>query len=161
MGTQFWWFYDVLAVAMTFGICYAVIVKGFNKVVFQLAAFAIAIVVGILGANFLAPKVYDELFSEKLHTSVQHLLTDEDFDLYELVSENLVLSASEDDKEEPPDAQQLRQMYQDARTDADLEDWYYQSFGAVYAQQLDRIQKFHPMTEPADLSWRLVWEKAA
>ncbi|MBQ4464798.1 MAG: hypothetical protein II916_02390 [Oscillospiraceae bacterium] len=145
MGTQFWWFYDALAVVMTAGIVYAVVAKGFNKVVFQLAAFAVAILVGVLGANFLAPKVYDELFRSSIEGSIQSVLDDEEFDIYEQVSENLALSAAED--EETMDAETLHKTFQrvqNAPTPA-FEDWYLTAFGNVFAQRLNNVKKFHPI----------------
>lgn len=145
MGTQFWWFYDVLAVSMTVIIGYAVIAKGFNKVVFQLAAFVLSVAVGIAGANFIAPRVYDELFREKIGNSILSILDDEEFDIYEQVSESLALSAAEG--EETPTADALRKTYLAAlRSDSVMpEDWYFEAFGNVLGTRLNSVQKMHPI----------------
>lgn len=155
MGTQFWWFYDVLAVVMTFGICYAVIAKGFNKVVFQLAAFIAAIFAGVLGANLLAPKVYDELFKDKVRSSIQYVLENENygFDIYE--SASAVMANTSLDDEETPDAQALHDIYlaeREAETPV-LEEWYMSTLSGVLTAHLERAQKFHPIDPDVPIAW--------
>ena len=147
MGTQFWWFYDVLAVAMTFIIGYAVIAKGFNKVVFQLAAFLLSMTVGVLGANFIAPKVYDELFREKIGNSIMAVLDDETFDLYEQVAESLALTAAEE--ETPPTAEELHKTFLRTKrsSEAVFEEWYTDAFGSVLGLRLNNAQKMHPIDQ--------------
>ena len=152
MGTQFWWFYDVLAVSMTIGILYAVISKGFNKVVFQLVAFIAALLAGVFGANLLAPKVYEELLADKIRVTVQSVLEDETFDLYERVSESLALSAAED--EAPPDAQALHEMYTNAKKDKEaLPEWYLPAFSTSFMQQLDHEMKLHALDPTVQYDW--------
>lgn len=153
MGTQFWWFYDVLAVAMTFGICYVVIAKGFNKVVFQLAAFVVAMLAGVLGANLLAPKVYNELFREQIRESVRYYLENTDFDIYESVSEIMAISSS--DEEETPDAQALRDIFLTAREQdvPELEEWYMTALENSLTAHLKRVQKLHPIDPDASIDW--------
>lgn len=147
MGTQFWWFYDVLAVAMTIIIGYAVIAKGFNKVVFQLAAFMISMVVGVLGANFIAPKVYDELFREKVGNSILSVIDNEEFDLYAQVSESLALSAAEG--EDTPTAEELHKTFLQTQKMSEpvFEEWYTDAFGSVLGLRLNNAQKMHPIDQ--------------
>ena len=153
MGTQFWWFYDVLAAALTIGIVYVVVAKGFNKVVFQLAAFVASLLVGILGANFLAPKVYEEMFQDKVRGSIRYCLEDENFDIYESVSEALALSAAQDEK--TPDAEELHTAFIKASKAPTpvLEDWYMEAFSNVLLSHLNRVQPMHPMTADTPIEW--------
>ena len=143
MGTQFWWFYDVLAVTMMLGIGYAVISKGFNKVIFQLAAFILSILVGILGADLIAPKVYQEMFQEKILTSVQSSLEDENFDIYQRVAESMAMSAPKEEK--VPDAEALHKKLLGVRNQEtpSFEDWYLEAFGNVIEQRVNDVQKLH------------------
>ena len=39
MGTQFWWFYDVLIIAVAAGLLYNAAAKGLNKMIFPLVLF--------------------------------------------------------------------------------------------------------------------------
>ena len=41
MGTQFWWFYDVLAVSISVGVLYVAVQKGINKTMFPLIGFLV------------------------------------------------------------------------------------------------------------------------
>lgn len=66
MGTQFWWFYDVLMLALTAGLLYNAIAKGFNKMVFQLVGFVLAFVIGFFGSGYLAEPAYDMLYREQI-----------------------------------------------------------------------------------------------
>ncbi len=70
MGTQFWWFYDVLVLALAAGLLYNAIAKGFNKLVFQLAGFVLAFVVGFFGSGYLAQPAYDVLYREQIRTTL-------------------------------------------------------------------------------------------
>ena len=143
MGTQFWWFYDVLAVTMAIGIGYAVISKGFNKVIFQLAAFLISIVVGIFGARLIAPKVYQEMFQEKITATVQGTL--EELDIYQRAAESMAMSAPKE--EQTPDAEALHKKLMAVRNQQEpaFEEWYLQAFGNVIEQRVNDVQKLHYM----------------
>ena len=143
MGTQFWWFYDVLAVTMAIGIGYAVISKGFNKVIFRLAAFLITIVVGILGAKLIAPKVYQEMFQDEIIEAVQQSLEDESFDIYQRVAESMAMSSTKEDK--TPDAEELHKKLQAVRNQSEptLEDWYVEAFANVIEQSVNDVRKLH------------------
>ena len=147
MGTQFWWFYDILAVTMVVGIGSAVISKGFNKVIFQLAAFLIAILVGILGANLIAPKVYEEMFYEKIIASVQNTLSEETFNIYQRVAESMAMSAPKEEK--TPDAEELHKKLIAVRNQEkpNLEDWYLEAFSNVIEQRVNDVQKLHYMNQ--------------
>lgn len=78
MGTQFWWFYDVLLVCVTGMLLYAAIAKGFNKIIFPfigcIAAFGIA-VAACLGDG-LTNSMYRMLFQEKITVTVDAVLSE-------------------------------------------------------------------------------------
>ncbi len=71
MGTQFWWFYDVLTLTIAVGLLYNAAAKGFNKLVFRLIGSVLAFVVGIFGSGALAEPAYNMLFREEIATAIQ------------------------------------------------------------------------------------------
>lgn len=81
MGTQFWWFYDVLILAIAAVLFYHAVSKGFNKMVFHLVGCILAFVIGIFGSGFLAEPVYNMLFRDAITAEVQVVF--EETDLYE------------------------------------------------------------------------------
>ncbi len=84
MGTQFWWFYDVLIVTIAAGLLYNALVKGFNKLVFQLVGFVLAFVIGFFGSRYLAAPTYRQMFQENVISNVQTEL--ETMDLFETMA---------------------------------------------------------------------------
>ncbi len=80
MGTQFWWFYDVLIVAIAGGLLYNAVSKGFNRMVFPLIGSILAFVVGFFGSDVLAEPVYQMLFRENLEETFQ--IEYEELDFY-------------------------------------------------------------------------------
>lgn len=147
MGTQFWWFYDVLAVTMAIGIGYAVISKGFNKVIYRLASFLITIAVGILGAKLIAPKVYQEMFQEEITAAVQQSLEAEDFDIYQRVAESMAMSSKKEEK--TPDAEELHKKLIAVRNQSEpvMEDWYREALANVLEQRVNDVRKLHYISE--------------
>ncbi len=79
MGTQFWWFYDVLIVTIAAGLLYNAVAKGFNKLVFQLVGFVLAFVVGFFGSGLLCEPTYRMIFQENTVLEVQTELESMDF----------------------------------------------------------------------------------
>lgn len=78
MGTQFWWFYDVLIAAITGCILYNAVAKGFNRMLFPLIGSILAVVVGFFGSDFLAPPVYEMLFQDTVteHFEIEYTETE-------------------------------------------------------------------------------------
>ena len=109
MGTQFWWFYDILALSITAGILYSAISRGFNKIVFQLIGFLVAMAVGIYGSSLLKDFVYRTLFRENLTVTMQEQFDQEDWDVYAAAADNLLLT--EEYADEPIDAASLRSTF--------------------------------------------------
>ncbi|MCR5717759.1 MAG: hypothetical protein K6F80_01825 [Oscillospiraceae bacterium] len=156
MGTQFWWFYDVLTVVLLFGIGYAVIAKGFNKVVFQLAAFAVAVVVGVTGANLTAPKVYEELLREKILETVRLSFSDETFNIYQRVSESYALSA--DAEEKNLSAEELHKKFLAVKNQETpvFEEWYAKVICDALEQRANEAERLHYISgEQTTLSARM------
>lgn len=142
MGTQFWWFYDVLVVSVVGGILYASAVRGFTKGIFRLAGCVLAIVVGFFGSNALKDTVYESLFRQKITDSVSQVLEDEDWDVFERASEVLAISGEE---ETTPDAEEFRLVHQDVK-DGTLEaypDWFTSSVCGVTEFAASSVQKTH------------------
>ncbi len=77
MGTQFWWFYDVLTLTIAVGIVYLAVAKGFNKMIFQLIGTILAFVVGIFGSNALAPFAYERIYQDNIINNVQQVLEEQ------------------------------------------------------------------------------------
>ncbi len=81
MGTQFWWFYDVLTISTAVGIIYAAVVKGFNKLVLSLISVVLAFVIAFFASTPLSQWAYGAIYEENLRQSIQPVF---DEPLYEL-----------------------------------------------------------------------------
>lgn len=145
MGTQFWWFYDVLTVSITVGILYAAVQKGFNKTVFPLIGFLAAMAVGIYGSAFLKEKVYDSLFREKITATILSVLDNEEWDVLDATAEALSLSGEE------TDAETLHSLYEKAASGGEaLPEWLTQGVcntteAAISVRQHSHAE--HPLRE--------------
>lgn len=78
MGTEFWWFYDVLTLTIAAGLLYHAAAKGFNKLIFQLVGTVLAFAAGFFGSGWLAEPVYSGIFCENNITVIraEHEITD-------------------------------------------------------------------------------------
>ncbi len=85
MGTQFWWFYDVLIVAVAGGVIYHAAAKGFNQMVFRLIGCILAVVIGGLGSWGLSEPIYHAIYQHECEETIQVAL--EGQDLYQLTAE--------------------------------------------------------------------------
>ncbi len=85
MGTQFWWFYDVLIVAVAGGVIYHAAAKGFNQMVFRLIGCILAFVIGGLGSWGLSEPIYHAIYQHECEEKIQVSL--EGQDLYQLTAE--------------------------------------------------------------------------
>ncbi len=78
MGVQFWWFYDVLVLAVVAGILYSSVSKGFNKMVFHMIGTILAFVIAFFGSSALAPSVYQTIYKENITNHIQRVLEEQD-----------------------------------------------------------------------------------
>ncbi len=79
MGTQFWWFYDVLILTIAACLLYNAVERGFNKLVFRLAGFLLAFVIGFFASSPLAEFAYRAVFKENITVQIQTKLEETDF----------------------------------------------------------------------------------
>ncbi len=148
MGTQFWWFYDVLVLSVTAGILYASVVRGFNKGVFRLIGFLLAVVVGIFGSEALKGLVYENIFQQEIISKVSTALEDEDWDVFVKASEALALSAS--DGEETQDTDAFRNAHKAFGKDT-YPDWFISSVSSVTEFAVSAAQKPHSQETLAEV----------
>lgn len=71
MGTQFWWFYDVLILVIAAGLLYNAVARGFSRLIFRLAGFVLAFAAGAFGSGALALPAYNMLYRENIIAAVQ------------------------------------------------------------------------------------------
>ncbi|MDE5563993.1 MAG: hypothetical protein K2I93_02465 [Oscillospiraceae bacterium] len=95
MGTQFWWFYDILLLCVAGGTLYAAIARGFNKGIFRLVGFVAAMILGVWGSGLFQNSIYESLFREGITTSVETVLADEEWQVFDNAAEALALSDAE------------------------------------------------------------------
>lgn len=79
MGTQFWWFYDVLIIAVAAGLLYNAAAKGLNKMIFPLVGCILAFAAGCFGSGLLAEPAYNMLFQENISETIQTEYEEMDF----------------------------------------------------------------------------------
>lgn len=150
MGTQFWWFYDVLLVSMTGGILYASVVRGFNRGIFRLIGCVLAILAGIWGSNVFKETVYESMFRQKMTDSVRQVLSDEEWHVFELASEVLALSGDEEELPETEDFITVHRNVKDGKLEA-YPDWFIRSVCGVTEYAVSSVQKNHAAQSLADL----------
>ncbi len=112
MGTQFWWFYDVLIVTIAACLLYNAVVRGFNKLVFRLAGFTLAFVVGFFASTPLADFAYRAIFKEKVTAQVQTEL--EEMNFFDVMASGLRQKYPESEYGKI-DKQQLLKLLQDGQ----------------------------------------------
>lgn len=95
MGTQFWWFYDILLLCVAGGTLYAAIARGFNKGIFRLVGFVAAMILGVWGSGLFQNSIYESLFREGITTSVETVLADEEWQVFDNAAEALALADTE------------------------------------------------------------------
>ncbi|MEE5991712.1 MAG: hypothetical protein V3G42_00550 [Oscillospiraceae bacterium] len=141
MGTQFWWFYDVLFLSIAMGILYHALWNGFRKEVLKTVGLALTITATFAVACFLSTPVYQTLFQEKITTTLQNALESEDFDIFETASESLALNATEG--EETPDADGLRNIAEKIIAGEECPEWFIDSMGNATELLISRYVKPH------------------
>ena len=66
MGTQFFWFYDILIIAIFLGVTFRCLRKGFVSSMVSLAAAGVAFAAGIFLSGITAPAVYDSFVKSRI-----------------------------------------------------------------------------------------------
>jgi hypothetical protein len=131
MGTQFWWFYDVLILSIACGMIYAAAAKGFNRTLLRMVGFLAALAVGITASKPLSGYVYNML----CHESVTQTLTEvcEELPLYENAAQ-LINRGSIEDAPDEADSVQLEKTGEAAGEGEETEAWFVVSVGTVVQQ---------------------------
>ena len=78
MGSQFWWFYDILAVALTLFIIYLNAKRGFKKNFLIIIGYVLSVVVTSVTSAMLAEPVYTGLIRESNLYAFDQVLSDYD-----------------------------------------------------------------------------------
>ena len=78
MGSQFWWFYDILAVALTLFIIYLNAKRGFKKNFLIIIGYVLSVVVTSVTSAVLAEPVYTGLIRESNLYAFDQVLSDYD-----------------------------------------------------------------------------------
>ncbi len=146
MGTQFWWFYDVLLLCVVGGTLYAAITRGFNKEIFRLVGFAAAIILGVWGSGLFQNSVYESLFRESVTASIHDVLSDEEWQVFDNAAEALALS----DAEAPQDAEafhveqaRVGKCLENADSEVSYPDWFIKPVCDVIESAISVHQKPH------------------
>lgn len=108
MGTQFWWFYDVLLLAAVGITLYSAISQGLNKILLSFIGVLAALAVGIGVSNVLARPVYDALYSTKIVSTTENILSE--WDLYTDLSEALRSFSGEEEEMDAPESLQIQEI---------------------------------------------------
>jgi uncharacterized membrane protein required for colicin V production len=76
MGTDFFWFYDVILAAILIGMLFVGVKRGFVRMVLNLAAFVASFVVALLISDGVSTWVYDSFISKPLEQSISTSIND-------------------------------------------------------------------------------------
>lgn len=70
MGTEFFWFYDVILAAILIGMLFVGAKKGFVRMVLSLASFVISFVIALIISNAISGWIYDSFISKPLEQTI-------------------------------------------------------------------------------------------
>ena len=70
MGTEFFWFYDVILAAILIGMMFIGAKKGFVRMVLRLCAFAASFVIALMISNGVSGWIYDSFISKPLEQTI-------------------------------------------------------------------------------------------
>ena len=143
MGTQFWWFFDAVVICITVGFIYSAAAKGFNKGVFRLAGFTVAILAGIFGSAALQGFVYQSIFRAPIESAILEVVGNEEWDAFEEASELLAISAPDDSS---PSREEYEAVYQSVETgggETMYPDWFISSLCDVTEAALVKQRRPH------------------
>ena len=76
MGTDFFWFYDVILAAILIGMLFVGAKKGFVRMVLNLAAFVASFVIALMISNGVSGWIYDSFISKPLEQSISTSIND-------------------------------------------------------------------------------------
>jgi len=95
MGTEFFWFYDLLIVAIFLGITFRCYKKGFVSSVVSLTAVAGAFLIGLLLSGVIASAVYDNFIKERaeeyISESIEQIVDDSVFIALPTIDASMIL----------------------------------------------------------------------
>ena len=70
MGTEFFWFYDVILAALLIGMMFIGAKKGLVRMVLRLCAFAASFVIALMISNGVSGWIYDSFISKPLEQTI-------------------------------------------------------------------------------------------
>lgn len=76
MGTEFFWFYDVILAAILIGMMFIGVKKGFVRMVLRLCAFAASFVIALMISNGISGWIYDSFISKPLEQTISTSIND-------------------------------------------------------------------------------------
>lgn len=76
MGTEFFWFYDVILAAILIGMMFIEAKKGFVRMVLRLCAFAASFVIALMISNGVSGWIYDSFISKPLEQTISTSIND-------------------------------------------------------------------------------------
>lgn len=76
MGTEFFWFYDVILAAILIGMMFIGAKKGFVRMVLRLCAFAASFVIALMISNGVSGWIYDNFISKPLEQTISTSIND-------------------------------------------------------------------------------------
>lgn len=76
MGTEFFWFYDVILAAILIGMMFIGAKKGFVRMVLSLCAFAASFVIALMISNGVSGWIYDSFISKPLEQTISTSIND-------------------------------------------------------------------------------------
>ncbi|MCR4646770.1 MAG: hypothetical protein K5695_15400 [Oscillospiraceae bacterium] len=143
MGTQFWWFFDAVVVCVAIGFIYSAAAKGFNKGVFRLAGFVLAMLLGLLGSAGLQGFVYQSLFRASIEDAITSVVSDEEWDIFQAASEQLAISAPDDSTPDPEEFDRIFQEVSSGDAQTIYPDWFISSVCEVTEAALVKQRRPH------------------
>ncbi len=76
MGTEFFWFYDVILAAVLIGTLFLGVKRGFIRMALSLVAFIAAFLISFYGSDFLSVKVYEGFIEDDLEATISKTIDD-------------------------------------------------------------------------------------
>lgn len=137
MGTEFWWFYDVLILTIAACLLYNAVERGFNKLVFRLAGFVLSFVIAFFASAPLGNLAYRSIFKDNITTQIQTDITETDY--FEAMAATLRRQFPQSEYADM-DRQQLIASLQDGQMNSS----YAQAAGSVLQTQLSQSISLFP-----------------
>ncbi len=76
MGTEFFWFYDVILAGILIGMVFLGVKRGFVRMLLSLLSVLIAFLVALVASNFISTWVYDSFVKDSLKTSISDTINE-------------------------------------------------------------------------------------